>query len=51
MKHGVKLQRKHKVFLSGLGLNPKQFLLERQNENEYRFINLKSKRVEIFRRG
>lgn len=48
MKHGVKLNRKHKEFLSKLKLDPKNYLLERQNESEYRFINTKTGKVEKF---
>lgn len=48
MKHGVKLKRKHKAFLSNLKLDPRDYLLERQNECEYRFINIKTNKVEKF---
>lgn len=48
MKHGIKLKRKHKEFLTSLQLDPREYLLERQNESEYRFINIKTGRVQQF---
>ncbi|MDM8128842.1 hypothetical protein QUV80_10205 [Paraclostridium benzoelyticum] len=48
MKHGIRLKRKHKEFLSKLHLDPKDYLLERQTEKEYRFINIRTKKVEKF---
>lgn len=48
MKHGVKLTRKHKEFLSKQQLDPRDYLLERQSDCEYRFINVKTGKVEIF---
>ncbi len=48
MKHGVKLKRKHKEFLSKLQLDPRHYLLERQSDCEYRFINTNTGKVEKF---
>lgn len=48
MKHGVRLKKKHKVFLSELKLDPRNYLLERQTYSEYRFINIKTGKVEKF---
>lgn len=48
MKHGVKLTKKHKEFLSKLELDPRDYLLERQTEKEYRFINIKTQKVKKF---
>ena len=48
MKHGVRLKRKHKEFLSKLQLDPRHYLLERQSRNEYRFINIKTGEIEKF---
>lgn len=48
MKHGIKLKRKHKEFLTSLQLDPRDYLLERQTPYEYRFINIKTGRAEQF---
>lgn len=48
MKHGIKLKRKHKEFLSSVQLDPREYLLERQTSYEYRFINIKTGKVEKF---
>ena len=48
MKHGVKLKRKHKEFLTRLQIDPRHYLLERQSMNEYRFININTGKVEKF---
>lgn len=48
MKNGKRLFRKHKEFLDGLGLNPSDYLLERQNNNTYVFINTTNGKTEKF---
>ena len=48
MKQGKKLLRKHKEYLASLGLNPKNFLLERQGDKYFRVINLETKQLETY---
>lgn len=53
MKQGKTLLRTHKEKLSGLGLDPNNYLLERRGVDEfgYRFfqvINLETKKVERY---
>lgn len=48
MKQGKRLKRKHKEFLSSLKLDPSIYLLERQNEKIYSFINSTTGKIEKF---
>ncbi|MDK0695891.1 hypothetical protein P5E93_14905 [Clostridium perfringens] len=43
MKHGVKLTRKHKEFLSKQQLDPRDYLLERQDDKSFTFIHRETK--------
>ncbi|MGL6107491.1 MAG: DUF6906 family protein [Fusobacteriaceae bacterium] len=48
MKNGKRLFRKNKELLAKLGLNPNEYLLERQDGKSYRFINTSNGEVEKF---
>lgn len=48
MKHGKKLNRKHKEFLNKIGLEPSEYLVERQTDKKYGFINKEIGKVEYF---
>lgn len=48
MKQGKKLSRNLKLFLKNLGLNPKNYLVERKTSKEVGFIHKETGKVEYF---
>ncbi|WP_461206881.1 DUF6906 family protein [Clostridium sp. DL1XJH146] len=50
MKHLKRLTKYQKIFLSKQGLDPKDFLLERQTFECYVFYSIKNKRLVCLRR-
>lgn len=50
MKHGRKLTRKQKAFLEEQGLNPEEFLLERQDYESYTFYYIPTGKTITMRR-
>lgn len=51
MKQGKKLNRKHKEFMKYLDLDCKNYLVERDTTEEIRFINIKTNKVECFKKN
>lgn len=50
MKNPKGLKRRHKIFLEQQGLNPGDFLLERQTANDYVFYDKKTGKLVTMRR-
>ena len=50
VKNPKVLKRRHKIFLEGLGLNPDDFLVERESAYDYVFYNKKTGKLITIRR-